>query len=240
MCHGNFDLVHPGHIRHLLYAKSKADILIASCTADKSIKKNKSTPVIPEKLRAKNLASLEMVDFVVIDENETPIKNINIIKPDFYIKGYEYLSMKNPKTLDEKKAVGKYGGKIIFSPGDVIFSSTYLKDTNSVKLPLDRMKDIMNSENFNLKTLDNTIEKFKKIKVHVIGDTIIDAYNDCILLGQTNKTPTFSIKKTNTNLFVGGAAVVAKHLKSLGADVTFTTVLGNDQRAKYAIRDLKK
>lgn len=240
MCHGNFDLVHPGHIRHLLYAKSKADILIASCTADKSIKKNKSTPVIPEKLRAKNLASLEMVDFVVIDENETPIKNINIIKPDFYIKGYEYLSMKNPKTLDEKKAVSKYGGKIIFSPGDVIFSSTYLKDTNSVKLPLDRMKDIMKSENFNLKTLDNTIEKFKKIKVHVIGDTIIDAYNDCILLGQTNKTPTFSIKKTNTNLFVGGAAVVAKHLKSLGADVTFTTVLGNDQRAKYAIRDLKK
>ena len=41
MCHGNFDLVHPGHIRHLMYAKSKADILIASCTADFQIKKKK-------------------------------------------------------------------------------------------------------------------------------------------------------------------------------------------------------
>jgi rfaE bifunctional protein kinase chain/domain/rfaE bifunctional protein nucleotidyltransferase chain/domain len=240
MCHGNFDLVHPGHIRHLLYAKSKANILIASCTADRSIKKNKSTPVIPEKLRAKNLASLEMVDFVIIDENETPINNINIIKPDLYIKGYEYHSLKNQKTLDEKKAVEKYGGKTIFSPGDVIYSSTYLKEKNSIKLPIDRMKEIMNSEKFDLKILYDVINKFKKIKVHVVGDTIIDAYNECILLGQTNKTPTFSIKKTNTNLFVGGAAVVAKHLKSLGADVTFTTVLGNDHRAKYAISDLKK
>ena len=77
LCHGNFDVVHPGHIRHLLYAKSKADILIVSITADKFIKKGLYRPHIPQNLRALNLAALEVVDFVVIDNHSKPI---NLIK----------------------------------------------------------------------------------------------------------------------------------------------------------------
>ena len=72
MCHGNFDVVHPGHIRHLLYAKSKADILIVSITADRFIKKGMYRPHIPQNLRALNLAALEVVDFVIIDEKPKP------------------------------------------------------------------------------------------------------------------------------------------------------------------------
>jgi len=67
LCHGTFDIVHPGHIRHLMYAKEKGDILIASLTADKFITKKKDGPFIPEELRARNLAALEIVDYVVID-----------------------------------------------------------------------------------------------------------------------------------------------------------------------------
>ena len=62
MCHGVFDLVHPGHIRHLLYAKEKADILVASLTADAHITKAHYRPFVPQDLRALNLAALEMVD----------------------------------------------------------------------------------------------------------------------------------------------------------------------------------
>ena len=76
MCHGVFDLVHPGHIRHLLYAKEKADILVASLTADAHITKAQYRPFVPQDLRALNLAALEMVDYVVIDPNPTPIENI--------------------------------------------------------------------------------------------------------------------------------------------------------------------
>ena len=90
MCHGTFDIVHPGHLRHLLFAKSKADILIVSVTADKHIKKANFRPFVPEDLRAMNLAALGFVDFVIIDKNETPIENIKIIEPDFFAKGYEY------------------------------------------------------------------------------------------------------------------------------------------------------
>ena len=74
LCHGVFDIVHPGHIRHLSYAKSKADLLIVSVTSDRHIKKGIYRPHVPENLRALNLAALEMVDYVVIDDYATPIR----------------------------------------------------------------------------------------------------------------------------------------------------------------------
>src|SRR5882724_2564909 len=90
MCHGTFDIVHPGHVRHLLYAKSKGDILVASLTADAHILKANFRPYVPQELRALNLAALEMVDYVVVDDQPTPIRNIGLIQPDFFAKGYEY------------------------------------------------------------------------------------------------------------------------------------------------------
>ena len=72
MCHGTFDIVHVGHLRHLMYAKEKADILIASVTADAHIMKANHRPYVPQELRATNLAALEMVDYVIVDPNPTP------------------------------------------------------------------------------------------------------------------------------------------------------------------------
>src|SRR5256885_17151689 len=83
MCHGTFDLVHPGHIRHLMYAKSKADLLVASLTSDAHINKANFRPFVPQDLRAMNLAGLECVDFVIIDESPTPIEDIEYLQPDF-------------------------------------------------------------------------------------------------------------------------------------------------------------
>src|SRR6266568_2665049 len=90
MCHGTFDLVHPGHIRHLIYAKSKADILVASLTSDAHIEKANHRPFVPQELRAMNLAALEVVDYVVVDFNPKPLENLRVIQPDYFAKGYEY------------------------------------------------------------------------------------------------------------------------------------------------------
>ena len=92
MCHGMFDIVHPGHLRHLMYAKDKADLLIASLTADVHATKADFRPYVPQDLRAANLAALEMVDFVIIDPHATPIEHIKHLQPDFFAKGYEYFS----------------------------------------------------------------------------------------------------------------------------------------------------
>src|ERR1035437_10154777 len=87
LCHGVFDVVHPGHLRHLLYAKSKADILVASLTADQHIAKGHYRHHVPQELRAINLAAFEIVDYVIIDADPTPLKNLLLIKPDIFAKG---------------------------------------------------------------------------------------------------------------------------------------------------------
>jgi cytidyltransferase-like protein len=99
MCHGAFDLVHPGHVRHLMYAKGKADLLVASLTSDAHISKGNYRPFVPQNLRAMNLAALELVDYVIIDEQATPLENIAYLQPDFFAKGYEYTGEGvHPKT----------------------------------------------------------------------------------------------------------------------------------------------
>src|SRR5258706_7326483 len=82
MCHGVFDVVHPGHLRHLIYAKSKADILVISITADVHITKGQHRPHVPQDLRALNLAAFELVNYVVVDPEPTPLKNLSRIQPD--------------------------------------------------------------------------------------------------------------------------------------------------------------
>ena len=86
MCHGVFDVVHPGHIRHLAFAKSKADILIASITSDKFVTKGRYRPHIPESLRAYSLSTFDMVDYVIIDDKPKPLDTIDYLKPDFLPK----------------------------------------------------------------------------------------------------------------------------------------------------------
>ena len=144
LCHGTFDIVHPGHLRHLAYSKQKSDILIASITADKYITKSKDGPYVPEYLRAFNLASLEIVDFVIIDYNQKPLKLLSKIKPNYFVKGFEYKKNNiHPKTREEIKVLSKYGGEILFSPGDIIYSSTAIQKINKPNLNYEKLLSLM-------------------------------------------------------------------------------------------------
>ena len=239
MCHGVFDIVHPGHIRHLIYAKQQGEILIASCTADKHIEKGEDKPYIPEELRARNLAALEMVDYVMIDHNKTPIENLLLIRPDVFIKGFEYTKDGiHPKTKTEIDAVSSYGGRVIFSPGDYVQSSSNWLTIKRPKISFEKVLSIIDSENVLLEDILQTLSTFDGIRVHVFGDTIVDRYIFCSVLGPTTKTPTLSIKRESEETYLGAAGVVSKHLKSLGADVTFTTVMGSDSAREFAENDL--
>src|SRR5713226_6824208 len=147
MCHGVFDLVHPGHIRHLLYAKDKADILVASLTADAHITKAQYRPFVPQELRALNLAALEMVDYVIIDEDAMPLRNLELLQPDFFAKGYEYQSDGvHPRTQQEIDLLATFGGEMLFTPGDVVYSSSHLIETMPPKIGLEKLITLMEAE----------------------------------------------------------------------------------------------
>jgi rfaE bifunctional protein kinase chain/domain len=240
MCHGTFDVVHPGHVRHLLYAKTKADVLVASLTADEHIKKGNMRPYVPQALRAMNLAALEMVDYVVVDQDSTPIKNLALIQPDYFAKGYEYTAgAVHPKTQEEIDVLDAYGGEIIFTPGDIVYSSSALIELSPPSIAVEKLMTLMEAEGVSFQDLRDTLHKIKGLRVHVVGDTIVDSYTYCSMIGGMTKTPTLSVRFEKKVDYVGGAGVVAKHLRAAGADVTFSTVLGNDAFKNFVLDDLK-
>lgn len=240
MCHGVFDVVHPGHIRHLLYAKSKADILIASLTADVHIKKGEYRPHIPQDLRAVNLAAFEVVDYVLIDENDTPLDNISLLEPDYFAKGYEYVVNGMPnKTSKETSIVEGYGGEIIFTPGDVVYSSSSFINLAAPSIKIEKLLMLMETHKISFDDMRREVKNLVGKKIHIVGDTIVDSYTHTSMIGGQTKTPTISVRYEGKSDFVGGAGIVAKHLRAAGADVEFTTVLGDDELKNFVLADLK-
>jgi rfaE bifunctional protein kinase chain/domain len=239
MCHGAFDLVHPGHLRHLMYAKGKADILVASLTSDSHITKAHHRPFVPQQLRAMNLAAYELVDYVIIDENPTPLENIKYLQPDYFAKGYEYVDGGvHPRTREEMDVLEGYGGEMIFTPGDVVYSSSRFIETGLPKIAADKLITLMESEGLTFDSLRQALRSLREVRVHVVGDTIVDSYTYCTLIGGMAKTPTFSLKYERQVDYPGGAAVVAKHLRAAGAEVKLSTVLGDDPLKDFVLKDL--
>jgi len=237
MCHGVFDIVHPGHIRHLMYAKGKAPVLVASITADHFINKGTYRPHVPQDLRAVNLAAFEIVDYVVIDEFQTPINNLKIIQPDLFAKGYEYSPNVESfeKTREEIQVVREYGGEVIFTPGDIVYSSSNLINLSPPELKIEKLIMLMSRNSINFDDLNEALDRFKEFNVHVVGDTIIDSYTNCEMIGGQTKTPTMSVKFESRKDVLGGAGIVAEHLKAAGANVNFTSVVGDDVLGKFTM-----
>jgi rfaE bifunctional protein kinase chain/domain len=241
MCHGVFDVVHPGHIRHLAYAKSKADKLIASITADTHIKKGVYRPHVPERLRALNLAAFEMVDFVLIDENAKPLDNLAALEPDYFAKGFEYTGGGlPPATQEEVDLVEAYGGQMIFTPGDVVYSSSHLIDLAAPDIQIEKLLTLFHVHGISFDDLRKALDKMKGFRAHIIGDTIVDSYTRTVLIGGQTKTPTFSVRYLDQEDYVGGAGIVAQHMQAAGADVVFSTVLGKDKLGEFVLDRLKQ
>lgn len=241
MCHGTFDLVHPGHIRHLVYARSKGAKLVVGVTADAHVKKADHRPFVPEDLRALNLAALETVDYVTVDPNPTPIENILTIKPDYFVKGYEYQSGGlHPRTAEEKAAVESYGGEVIFTPGDIVYSSSAIIESGPPDIAVEKLMNLLDGEKRSFDDLKNALKAVQGLKVHVVGDTIVDSLTITSMIGASGKTPTLSVRYEDKRDYVGGAGIVAKHLEAAGADVTFTTVLGEDALAQFVRDDIAR
>ena len=222
-----------------MYAKEKAEILVASVTADAHITKAGHRPYVPQALRAQNLAALEMVDWVLIDLYATPIETIRVLQPKYFAKGYEYFADgPSVQTQAEIAAVEDYGGEVVFTPGDIVYSSSALLAHHVPQLAVDKLLSLMESEGVDFADLRKALGSLAGVRVHVVGDTIVDAYSDCTLLGAAPKSPTFSVKYERTERFTGGAGVVARHVRAAGADVTFSTILGDDPPKDFALKEL--
>ena len=231
LCHGVFDLVHPGHIVHLKQASEIADVLVVSITASEYVRKGPGRPYFDDATRMNFLSAIEYVDYVMLSECFTVDDIIRAVEPDFYVKGEEYSSSENDitgKIDSERRLVEQHGGKMYFTTGQV-FSSTRIINTMLDGLP-EEVVSFM--ENFRYRHSMSEIRKIAdnsaKLNILVIGDLIIDRYSYCIVHGLINKDAVYSSRLENTEDFAGGSAAVARHLASFAGKITLVAAVGNN------------
>ena len=233
---GHFNILHTGHIRLLQFAKELGDELIVGVESDKIAG---SAAHINQSYRFEGVKLNNLVDDVILVDE--PITNfVKRLKPDIIVKGKEHELSFNP----EKSILDEYGGKLVFSSGETIFSSLELinkefeltQNNLGMKFPL----EFLNRHQINKDSLNEILNKFANLNVCVIGDLIIDEYISCQALGMSQEDPTIVISPIDSRKFIGGAGIVAAHAAGLGANVNFISVVGKDSVNEYAKEKLSK
>jgi rfaE bifunctional protein nucleotidyltransferase chain/domain len=231
LCHGTFDLMHTGHIRHLQSARQLGDVLVVTLTGDRYVKKGPGRPVFSEQLRAENLAALACVDLVAINQAETALNVIHALGPSLYVKGSDYVDAAADLTGNiarEVAAVEACGGAVHFTD-EITFSSTrLLNDHFDVFSPEARVFLSDFKQQYPLEDFIARIRQLKSQRVLVVGDAIIDEYHYVSTLGQTGKGNTLAVRYQSEERFAGGAIAVANHIAGFCAEVTLLTALGKE------------
>lgn len=229
-CHGCFDIVHPGHIRHLRQAKSLGDVLLVSITGDEQVGKGSGRPLIPQELRAENLAALDFVDWVYVEPRPTASGLLEEVRPDVYVKGREYEFNQDPRFADERLAVERHGGRVVFSSGDVVFSSTAL--INAIESSVDpshqALVSLLSRDELSGAALFSRVSAFRNQRVVVVGEVITDTYVLCDRPEVASESPVMTLRPLEHRQYDGGAAILARHLAALGAMPVLVTTLPED------------
>lgn len=237
-CHGVFDLLHIGHIKHFQAAKNYGDILVVTLTPDRYVNKGPHRPYFTEKLRAEAIAALDCVDYVIINAWPTAIEAIELIKPNVYVKGDEYQNIENDltgKITEEANAVKEVGGEILFTKA-ITFSSSSLLNQEFSPYPAEVKSYLMNfKKNYTARNIFHYLEKSKNLKVLVIGEVIIDVYHFINVIGKAGKEPTLVGKHESQETYLGGSLALANHLSSFVKEVTCLTYLGEKSEYQEAI-----
>lgn len=235
-CHGCFDIVHPGHIQHLQFARSLGDVLVVSVSADTHVNKGVGRPLIPDDLRAASLAALECVDCVYINPDPTAVELLGVLQPDIYVKGKEYETSHDPRFLAERGAVERHGGRVVFSSGEVVYSSTALIGTLGRADPFQEEKLARFRSRYGLTNnhLQQVLSHARDRRVLVIGDYVLDRYHLCDATGVASEGPMLTLRAMQQKDYDGGAGVIALHLAALGARPTLVTAFGDEPAAAQA------
>jgi rfaE bifunctional protein kinase chain/domain len=223
---GNFNIVHPGHLRLLRFAKECGDFLVVGVHDSRS-----SGAFLQEAVRLEGVQAIQWVDHAFILRDPTPAF-VAALRPAVVVKGSEHEQAFNP----EAEIVGGYGGKLLFGSGDISFSSLDLMRQEQLELNVSTIKkptDYLARHAIDAGQALSVLERMKRLRVCVIGDTIVDEYITCDPLGMSQEDPTIVVTPIMQERFVGGAGIVAAHARSLGSDVHFYSAVGADETAAF-------
>ncbi len=241
-CHGVFDPLHVGHIRHFTDARRHGDVLVVTVTPDRFVNKGPHRPVFTEALRAEAIAALSAVDFVAVNQFPTAVETIRLLRPNVFVKGSEFRSGKDltGAIAEEQAAAESVGGRLDFTD-DLVFSASHLVNRHLSVFPpsvVDYLSDF--AQRYPTAKVLEPLQTAEKLKVLVVGETIIDDYRYVEAIGKSSKEPTLVVKALNHERFLGGAAAVANHIAGFVGDVTLHSWLGAENTQEDFIRERLK
>lgn len=231
LCHGVFDLLHPGHIAHLQEAKALGDLLVVSITAASHVNRGPGRPIFSDELRLYSISSLACVDYVLLAPVTTALEVIDKVQPDFYCKGHEYADHSKDVTQNidrEAERVRAYGGELRYT-GEIVFSSTKLLNNYMDVLP-PKVKSYVSqlSQRYPFEEIQKGVDAMQKLKVLVLGDVIIDEFIHCTVQGLTSKGRVISTRFSKQEQHLGGTLAIARHIASFVDSVTVAGVVGDE------------
>ncbi len=230
---GHFNVIHPGHLRLLRFARECGTRLVVAVESDRLAG---DAAHVPEHLRLEGVASNSYVDEAFLIERPV-VDLIKKLRPDVVVKGKEHESRINP----EAQVLAAYGGKLLFSSGETVFSSLDLirrEFTEFARSAISTPEEYLKRNGIGKERLAHLCSSFKKLKVVVIGDLIIDEYITCQPLGMSQEDPTIVVTPIDSLRFIGGAGIVAAHAAGLGAQVDFISVSGQDVQREFGMEKL--
>src|SRR5947209_3758003 len=169
------------------------------------------------------------------------IVELAALRPDIYIKGREYEGNSHPGFLKERQTVETYGGRVIFSSGDVVYSSSHIIDNYAQRLDLELEKLGLFCKRYGvhrqalLEIMDQIVDR----PFVILGDVVMDRYQYCDATDIAADGPMMSLVPLEKRDYLGGAAMIARHLAGLGAEPTLLTSLGTDDASDAAMDDLE-
>lgn len=241
-CHGVFDLVHPGHVRHFHAAKSLGDVLIVTVTPDNYVNKGPGRPVFNQELRVESITALECVDYAAINSWPNAVDTIKLLQPDIYVKGREFIDDSKDETLDvclERAAIESIGGKIHFTD-EITFSSSSLLNEYFGIYP-EPVRNFLAAvrKRYSAQEIIERLKSLKKVKALLVGETILDEYHFMNVIGKPPKGTHIAAKFIDAETHAGGILACANHLANFCGSVDLVTAIGRDSKADFVSSRLK-
>lgn len=235
--YGHFSTIHPGHIRYLKYAKTLAERLIICLIGDN----NEEDYPFKQIDRAEALALLRIADEIILLESKNLKDIIDRVSPSMLILGKEL--EKKDELIGAIKRQKDRGGKVQFHAGEIHYANSDLLNNSERVLKMRRIngfKEACKKQNLDLGQIITSIDQWEKVNLVVIGDTIVDQYAACEALGMSAEAPVVVVRELKEKTFMGGAAIVAAHIRALGAKCHLISVIGKDDAGSFMRRALKE
>ncbi len=238
-CHGCFDYLHFGHVKHFESAKKQGDVLIVTVTPDCFVQKGPGRPFYNQKLRLEFLSNLEPIDYVALNKWDMAIETIKLLKPDIYVKGKEVLDNKEVDEIKDgakrisnlaaEEEILKSVGGVLYLTDEITFSSSSIINQITSAIP-DESKDYLNEfrKKHSAEDVLNIIKSLSEIKVLIIGDSVLDEYVFCRQMEKSGKEPLISYKFMNSEIHLGGVFAVANHVAGFSENVSVLTCIGSN------------